>query len=301
VTELRGDTAWVIRVWDFPFDQWAVTSTQRHVLDAIVAEADQRVIDDSTLMGWTIDQIIGHASPEGEPAYNAELSRKRADAAAADLGRPIGSVLAGGEACAKAASAAEYPYYRAVEIALSFTGSSPMGPFRCGTRTYDPRQFCCVDNRLIAKNPIEDLDECPGRVPNQRMFEFDGCSFPDWMGDWVEGVPEPDAPGGVPFTDPALHGRQPRSVAPVAPCDAHDACYQTCYPADKADEAKLKCDREFWKASMDACRTATSGTDQWHCISTVQKGEKYFFGVLEGGTTRRAFDQRQREYCDCCP
>ena len=146
----------------------------------------------------------------------------------------------------------------------------------CDGQIYTLATSCCENNNVINKNPIADLDECPNRVPNPNWtFQFDGCS----------NVPDNPAGGSdTQFSNPARTG----------PCDNHDRCYQTC---DPSSGARLACDQQMRTEMRAVCDNSSEG----FIIRALCRGfaNDYYNGLrLFGGG---AFEDRQRQVCNCCP
>lgn len=160
----------------------------------------------------------------------------------------------------------------------------------CAGVAFDPAAQRCCDDVILAGAAPPGIVGCPN--PTTRDIEYDGCSVPDWL---VGAGEDRDNPGGAydtRFSDPAIHGTQPRSFVPRLPCDVHDKCYQTCGANWE------QCDAQLFAAARAVCQNSRQrpGSDPFErCMQAADKAET----LLPWGS-RGAFDQRQREYCACC-
>ena len=160
----------------------------------------------------------------------------------------------------------------------------------CHSIAYDPLTQCCCDGLVTTGQCTGAAAGCAHHT--SRDNEYDGCSVPAWL----ERPNLKDNPGQLPntrFSDPAIHGTQPQYFIPTLPCDVHDKCYQTCGSDRNA------CDQQLFSHARAVCdNSLTPGNEyvyQW-CIDAVEQAER----LLPLGS-KGAFDQRQREYCACCP
>ena len=145
----------------------------------------------------------------------------------------------------------------------------------CNGTVYKKAESCCVTMgmtmTLLKKNPIRKLDQCPSRVANPGwQLEYDGCTT------------VPNEP---------VKGFKFSNAAHTAPCDLHDACYQTC------NSVKATCDDQFLTDMIAVCDgvPGAAAKDVAQCKKTAKN---YHFGVVSFGGT--AFDGRQRQVCNCC-
>ena len=168
-----------------------------------------------------------------------------------------------------------------------------------------------VNQNEKGKQPIE-LEECPLRTQNLRDHENDGCSFPvgairlalksPLRDTLLQGEPrlakveqstfDPDDPAGggyiTSFHNPAC---DPKTGANCdAACDIHDTCYQTC------GSTQRECDLMFHDSATSTCQSLPAGALQDECLAWAQL---YFKGLLFFG--EGAFENRQAQYCQCCP
>ena len=122
-SEIRGDTTWVLRLWDFARDEAVPTIDHLTAMQAFFAAADLRRAQERNIDGWAVVSIVGHASPEGEEDHNAELAQRRAEAVSGLIGGTTAPVSRG-EACGAGVPREEYPYFRAVDVAIEFIQES---------------------------------------------------------------------------------------------------------------------------------------------------------------------------------
>ena len=161
-----GDTIWVLRLWDFAQDEATVTIAHLTAMDAFFAAANLRILYESIIHGWSVVSIVGHASPEGEEGYNADLALRRAQAVAGASGVVTGSASSG-EACGEGVPHEDYPYFRAVDVTIKFwkqsappqvlipgvdeeRGKSPLFP---STRTRPSRTYQELAKVLLILSP----------------------------------------------------------------------------------------------------------------------------------------------------
>jgi outer membrane protein OmpA-like peptidoglycan-associated protein len=158
----------------------------------------------------------------------------------------------------------------------------------CAGMPYDPLRECCCDDTVTA-GPCAVGAGCA--YLTSRDNEYDGCSVPDWL---AEDPDQKDNPGGAHdtwFSDRSIQGTQPRSFAPRLPCDVHDKCYQTC------GSNRLACDDQLIDDARAVCNDSMQrGRALQDCLAAVDFAETW----LSRGS-RGAFNQRQRDYCACCP
>lgn len=168
---------------------------------------------------------------------------------------------------------------------------------KCNGRNFNSKTHCCTDGELRRKNPVENLDDCPDRVTNQKkMNEYDGCSVP-W---WLTIGQDKDNPAGAAdthFSDKSIHGKKPRSFKPTHPCDIHDKAYQTCWPSHSWEKKWKQIDQQLFQDSYRVCQNSTaSPVRKLLCYRAVNKAK-----VLLPLGSWDAFVERQKEYCNCCP
>jgi hypothetical protein len=168
-----GDLVWSIRLWNFERGKSDVSVCHEAALNIIVNEAGARVAQSTDLDGWSVTSVVGHASPEGEESFNQELSQKRAEAVAQVLAATttsdpvvseIASPLASGEQCASDVTPSEYPWWRAVDIGIEFSGESPVPPQPADPRTNSDREVSGVSYEL--DDPlVRSVEELFGHFP----------------------------------------------------------------------------------------------------------------------------------------
>jgi hypothetical protein len=153
----------------------------------------------------------------------------------------------------------------------------------CNGKIYTKATQCCEMNMIVAKNPIADLNKCPNRVPNPSWtFQYDGCSNP---------VPfiDKDNPAGGRDTQFA-------NAARTAPCDDHDRCYQTCNPAAGAKDA---CDLAMLNGMLAVCNAST---EPQNIVDSCRTWANRYYNIgLRSRFAQTAFDNRQKQVCNCCP
>lgn len=160
---------------------------------------------------------------------------------------------------------------------------------------YSKSTNCCVPgllfNKVVAKNPIADLDDCPNRVPKVPawVFQYDGCSAPSAgaMNLLCGGFNGKDNPTGHPNT---VFGN---GTGLMAPCDGHDRCYQTC---NAAPNAQANCDTAMHTGMNNVCNN--SGAPANIIQNCLCWSDKYKLGLDWFGKSH--FEARQKEVCDCC-
>jgi outer membrane protein OmpA-like peptidoglycan-associated protein len=171
----------------------------------------------------------------------------------------------------------------------------------CNGTAYDPTRQCCCDYRVIPGPCPTGTDGCAH--PTTRDNEYDGCSVPpkSWEPGWKwESDPaHKDNPGRARdtwFSDPSIHGTQIQDFEPKLPCDVHDKCYQTC------GSDRRVCDEQLFRDARAVCDNSLGGRSRFRtksyerCIKAVETAKAY----LSLGSWI-SFNQRQREYCGCCP
>src|SRR4029077_4651934 len=80
------------------------------------------------------------------------------------------------------------------------------------------------------------------------------------------------------------------------PCDVHDKCYQTCNPDPVAREL---CDM---KLIVEASRVCNNSTEDEQVKERCRKAvEKANYILVRQGLGEGAFEERQQQYCHCCP
>ena len=166
----------------------------------------------------------------------------------------------------------------------------------CNGRAYDPKKMCCTDGKLVRQSPIEDLEDCPDRKQLVgRPNEYDGCSVP-WFIRIGEDKDNPAGGTDTAFSDTSIHGIRPQAFVPTLPCDVHDKCYQTCNPDPVAREL---CDM---KLIVDASRVCNNSTEDEQVRERCRKAvEKANYFLVRHGFGEESFEERQRQYCHCCP
>jgi hypothetical protein len=166
----------------------------------------------------------------------------------------------------------------------------------CNGQAYEPRKMCCINGELVPQSPIADLEECPDRKQLVgRPNEYDGCSVP-WFLRIGEDKDNPAGGRDTAFSDTSIHGLRPQAFVPVLPCDVHDKCYQTCNPDPVAREL---CDMKLIVDASRVCNNSTEDEDvRNRCRKAVEKAN-YF--LVRHGFGEESFEERQRQYCHCCP
>jgi hypothetical protein len=175
---------------------------------------------------------------------------------------------------------------------------------------------CCVDGQPTSKtgNDLNTLAKCSQRVqvPETSMpHETDGCTnSPQDPMRLIWGNP-PDL-----LTTKDTRFGQNIGTLPVPapaqtlPCNKHDMCYQTCAPAGTAfSDQQALCDIRLRDDLTTVCDNAFPPTcpfDDLQTCSTyfVQQASCYVQVGVYYGTLRNvgfiAFNQRQKQYCQCC-
>jgi Glucodextranase, domain B/Carboxypeptidase regulatory-like domain len=157
-------------------------------------------------------------------------------------------------------------------------------PTRCckGER-YNSAAFCCdkVEGPQ-PKNPIKNLDLCPGKValPGYKPV-IDGCTN-------VPNNPMETFPGHPPDGITCAEKKQAPSFFP--PCAAHDVCYQTC------NSDRDACDQLLGRKIRDLCEVLT---DPWCQIECYKWANTYETGVAV--LAEGAYKDDQKKACQCCP
>jgi hypothetical protein len=166
----------------------------------------------------------------------------------------------------------------------------------CNGQGYDPKKMCCINGELVPQSPIEDLEECPDRKQLAgRPIEYDGCSVP-WFLRIGEDKDNPAGGRDTAFSDTSIHGIRPQAFVPALPCDVHDKCYQTCNPDPVAREL---CDM---KLIVDASRVCNNSTEDEQVKERCHKAvEKANYFLVRHSFGEGSFEERQRQYCHCCP
>jgi len=166
----------------------------------------------------------------------------------------------------------------------------------CNGKAYDPKKMCCINGTLVPQSPIENLEECPDRKQLVgRPNEYDGCSVP-WFLRIGEDKDNPAGGTDTAFSDTSIHGIKPQAFVPALPCDVHDKCYQTCNPDPVAREL---CDM---KLIVDASRVCNNSRENQQVKERCRKAvEKADYFLVRHGFGEGSFDERQRQYCHCCP
>jgi hypothetical protein len=164
------------------------------------------------------------------------------------------------------------------------------GFFSTSRKIYDTPTQCCAKGKVLPKTPVKDLDDCPDRTQNSRAHEYDGCSLPPWVVSTL-GLSDKDNPAGGRDT-------QFSNGARTGACDVHDTCYQTCASGDKGarSTAKAACDNLLLSTALATC-DASQETQQIR-QSCRTWANRYHTGVDWGGGS--AYDDDQKQWCDCC-
>ena len=172
----------------------------------------------------------------------------------------------------------------------------PSADATCNGQAYDPKRMCCRNGKLVPQSPIKDVEECPDREQFvDRPNEYDGCSVP-WFIRIGEDKDNPAAGRDTAFSDTSIHGRRSQAFVPTLPCDVHDKCYQTCNPDPVAREL---CDMKLIVDASRVCNNSTEDEDvRERCRKAVEKAN-YF--LVRHGFGEESFEERQRQYCHCCP
>ena len=172
----------------------------------------------------------------------------------------------------------------------------PSADATCNGQAYDPKKMCCRNGKLVPQSPIKNLEECPERKQLVgRPNEYDGCSVP-WFIRIGEDKDNPAGGRDTAFSDTSIHGRRSQAFVPTLPCDVHDKCYQTCNPDPVAREL---CDMKLIVDASRVCNNSTEDEDvRERCRKAVEKAN-YF--LVRHGFGEESFEERQRQYCHCCP
>lgn len=122
-------------------------------------------------------------------------------------------------------------------------------------------------------------------MPNTNwVYQYDGCT----------GVPDNPAGGFLTaFTNEQRTG----------PCDYHDRCYQTCWTGAKTSAElllkRLECDTLFLEKALETCANSLLDPMPGAVEKCTEAAFAYAAGLaLFGGN---AFEQRQKQGCNCCP
>jgi hypothetical protein len=172
----------------------------------------------------------------------------------------------------------------------------PGADVTCNGKTYDPKKMCCINGKLVPQSPIKNLEECPDRKQLVgRPNEYDGCSVP-WFLRIGEDKDNPAGGRDTAFSDTSIHGMKPQAFVPALPCDVHDKCYQNCNPSPVAREL---CDMKLIVDANRVCNNSVESVDvKKRCRRAVEKAN-YF--LVRHGFGEDSFEERQRQYCHCCP
>ncbi len=154
----------------------------------------------------------------------------------------------------------------------------------CNGVPYDPSTQCCEPAGIQPRYPIANLDLCPNRVPHPgHTPSFNGCGPENGFARYL--IPNRIGPlRNVDFT-PA--------------CNNHDICYDTC------NSDKSVCDANFFNDLSAQCAAAYPGTSWYQtymrtvCISVDAR--LYYLAVSRTATGRNAYEDAQKQACDCCP
>jgi outer membrane protein OmpA-like peptidoglycan-associated protein len=133
VMDRRDPTVWAIRLWDFELAKDTLTPCHKAAIDLLISDINDVLEGDPEITGWSITRIVGHASPEGGEEYNENLALRRAEAVFSELGTAVSGALpapvSSGTRCGEGAPRAYYPYFRAVDVTVEFSGESPRPPY----------------------------------------------------------------------------------------------------------------------------------------------------------------------------
>ncbi len=173
----------------------------------------------------------------------------------------------------------------------------------CFGQRYEDDTQCCRPNlppegqtrittgRVVPKNPIQSLADCPfrsprgapgvlGTTPNFRV-KYDGCTAVN------------NNPAGAPDTEFStfLCRSTGLDVNCNAGCDFHDRCYQTC------NNSKAGCDSSFLSILLATCDASEASLPvRLNCRAYAHE---YHLGVAQFG--QAAYDHDQEQVCKCCP
>ena len=166
----------------------------------------------------------------------------------------------------------------------------------CNGIAYNPEQQCCCGYRVLPGPCAAGSKSCAH--PTTRDNEYDGCSVPAWLEDPAF-KDNPGLAADTWFSDRKIHGTQIQdSFDPKLPCDVHDKCYQTC--SSSPQTAWEACDQQLFIDAEAVCEKhkAAHGEDYNYalCTDAVLKAK----ALLPRGSWG-SFEERQREYCACCP
>lgn len=153
----------------------------------------------------------------------------------------------------------------------------------CGSAPYDPGFQCCEPDGVQQRYPITDLDACPDRVPHPGFVPgFNGCGpengvfkyfVPNRIGPW-------------------------RNIDFTGACNGHDICYSTC------NSEKSSCDTHFFIDMSKACAEAypkDTWFDRYMVYNCLILARLYYTAVSRTSVGREAYDDAQKQACDCCP
>lgn len=171
-------------------------------------------------------------------------------------------------------------------LKVAFTGLAGMVLMKIGINTawagteclcngaipYDPKVSCCTLSGVVQKNPIADLNNCPGKVPNPTYK----CN--------------PNGCGGEGGT-PVPNGFMGANFYPA--CAEHDCCYGEC------NHYKNDCDTNF-RANLNlACSAAAIMTVNPNLLAACKAVALLYYGfVSKKGQTY--YDAAQKQACSCC-
>lgn len=188
------------------------------------------------------------------------------------------------------------PYATPKTYQLLDANGLPSGPCPfCGDKTFDTSTQCCINDKVIQKNPIQDLSQCPNRVPHPgHVAGANGCG--------------PAFLSGVQFMIP--HGY--KSVNFTEPCDDHDRCYDTC------NNLKSQCDLNFYESISQLCKEfydpiippeadpAIKARLQFELVRCQKMAQRFMEAVSDESALsiihfgQKAYDDAQKKACDCC-
>jgi uncharacterized protein DUF4157 len=129
---------------------------------------------------------------------------------------------------------------------------------------------------------------------------YDGCSLP-WYGGLLLGIRHGNDPasGFRRPGNPTGERKDTRFAIPesrTGPCDKHDACYQTCVPKEKKNDAKKICDHQFHENMLEVCKSA----DQKEQRRCKRAANQYYQG-LQNFVADGVFARDQKKSCACKP
>ncbi len=185
------------------------------------------------------------------------------------------------------------------------------------------------DGKLNCPNPVatkNSSQQNPGPGGTWR-FEYDGCSGPNGIlgvcsastidtfvtqdpgeicnfdANCFNGICQPfnkDNPTGAAnmlFSGFDIGSDVHERPVPFVGCDAHDECYQQCYPRDQYESAQLACDNAMLQDTIDVCTTSGRRDELVQaCIAWASD----YYAILRKYGKSQGFLPRQKDVCDCC-